>query len=117
MKISTRTLKVSKERKNRMKRFIKSLGLVLCLIVLIGMSGTTASKAKSKNTIKVTLTVGKTYQLKVTGTKKKIKWHTSNKKIATVSSKGKIKAKKAGKAAIYVISENGKYKKVSVTVK
>ena len=71
MKISTRTLKVSKERKNRMKRFIKSLGLVLCLIVLIGMSGTTASKAKSKNTIKVTLTVGKTYQLKVTGTKRK----------------------------------------------
>lgn len=84
-----------------MKRFIKSLGLVLCLIVLIGMSGTTASKAKSKNTIKVTLTVGKTYQLKVTGTKKKIKWHTSNKKVATVSSKGKIKAKKAGKAKIY----------------
>ena len=83
------------------KRFIKSLGLVLCMIVLIGMSGTTASKAKSKNTIKVTLTVGKTYQLKVTGTKKKIKWNTSNKKVATVSSKGKIKAKKAGKAKIY----------------
>ena len=83
------------------KRFIKSLGLALCLIVLIGMSGTTASKAKSKNTIKVTLTVGKTYQLKVTGTKKKIKWNTSNKKVATVSSKGKIKAKKAGKAKIY----------------
>ena len=48
-----------------MKQFIKSLGLVLCLIVLIGMSGTTASKAKSKNTIKVTLTVGKTYTLKM----------------------------------------------------
>ena len=33
-------------------------------------------KPYSKNTIKVTLTVGKTYQLKVTGTKKKIKWNT-----------------------------------------
>ncbi len=83
------------------KRFIKSLGLALCLIVLIGMSSTTASKAKSKDTIKVTLTVGKTYQLKVTGAKKKIKWNTSNKKVATVSNKGKIKAKKAGKAKIY----------------
>jgi len=37
--------------------------------------------------------------------------------VATVNNKGKIRAKKAGKATIYVISENGKYKKVSVTVK
>lgn len=83
------------------KRFIKSMSFIFCLVLLAGLSGTTASKAKSKNTIKVTLTVGKTYQLKVTGTKKKIKWNTSNKKIATVSSKGKIKAKKAGKVKIY----------------
>jgi len=37
--------------------------------------------------------------------------------VAAVNNKGKIRAKKAGKATIYVISENGKYKKVSVTVK
>ena len=42
---------------------------------------------------------------------------TSKSSVVSVNSKGKIKAKKAGKAAIYVISENGKYKKVSVTVK
>ena len=96
------------------KRFIKSMSFIFCLVLLVGLSGTTASKAKSKNTIKVTLTVGKTYQLKVTGTKKKIKWNTSNKKIATVSSKGKIKAKKKGKVKITVIS--GK-KKAVCTVK
>ena len=88
-------------RKSMKKRFIKSMSFIFCLILFVGLSGTTASKAKSKNTIKVTLTVGKTYQLKVTGTKKKIKWNTSNKKVATVSNKGKIKAKKAGKAKIY----------------
>lgn len=83
------------------QRFIKSISFIFCLVLLVGLSGTTASKAKSKDTIKVTLTVGKTYQLKVTGTKKKIKWNTSNKKVATVSNKGKIKAKKAGKVKIY----------------
>lgn len=88
-------------RKSMKKRFIKSMSFIFCLILLVGLSGTTASKAKSKNTIKVTLTVGKTYQLKVTGATKKLKWNTSNKKIATVSSKGKIKAKKAGKVKIY----------------
>lgn len=47
----------------------------------------------------------------------KIRYMTSKSSVVSVNSKGKIKAKKAGKAAIYVISENGKYKKVSVTVK
>lgn len=41
-----------------------------------------------------------TYTLKVTGTKKHIMWSSSNKKIATVSSKGKITAKKAGDVTI-----------------
>lgn len=47
----------------------------------------------------------------------KIRYMTSKSSVVSVNSKGKIKAKKASKAAIYVISENGKYKKVSVTVK
>ena len=47
----------------------------------------------------------------------KIRYVTSKSSVATVSKKGKIRAKKAGKATIYVISENGKYAKVSVTVK
>lgn len=47
----------------------------------------------------------------------KIRYITSKGSVATVNNKGKIRAKKAGKATIYVISENGKYKKVSVTVK
>ncbi len=52
------------------------------------------------NKTKVTLNKGKTYTLKVSGTKKKVKWSTSNKKVATVNSKGKVTAKKKGTCTI-----------------
>ena len=48
----------------------------------------------------LTLDVGKSATLKVTGTKSKVKWSSSNKKIATVTSKGKVTAKQAGSATI-----------------
>ena len=70
------------------------------------------------NRKKLTLKKGKTFKLKVTLTPKdsqdKITYKTSNKKIATVSKTGKIKAKKKGTAKITVIS--GK-KKAVCTVK
>lgn len=59
----------------------------------------------------------KTVQLKatVTGKSKKVTWSSSNKKIATVSSKGKVTAKKAGTAVI-TAKANGKTAKCTVTV-
>ena len=70
------------------------------------------------NRKKLTLKKGKTFKLKVTLTPKdsqdKITYKTSNRKIATVSKTGKIKAKKKGKVKITVIS--GK-KKAVCTVK
>ena len=71
------------------------------------------------NKLKVTLKVGKTFRLKATvdkGSVDKITYKSSNKKIATVSSTGKIKAKKAGKVTITVKSGNVK-KKCKITVK
>lgn len=52
------------------------------------------------NKKKATLYEGKTLQLKVSGTKKKVYWKSSNKKIATVSTKGKVIAKKKGTSTI-----------------
>ena len=70
------------------------------------------------NRKKLTLKKGKTFKLKVTLTpadsQDKIVYKTSNRKIATVSKTGKIKAKKKGKVKIMVIS--GK-KKAVCTVK
>ena len=81
----------------------------------------TSQKATRKiklNRRKLTLKKGKSFRLKVTLTpadsQDKITYKTSNKKIATVSKTGKIKAKKKGKVKITVIS--GK-KKAVCTVK
>lgn len=52
------------------------------------------------NKTKKTLYEGNTYKLKVKGTKKKVKWSSSDKSIAKVSSKGKVTAKKNGSAII-----------------
>ncbi len=47
-----------------------------------------------------TLQVGDTLQLKLKNTRKKVRWTSDKKSVATVSSKGKVKAKKPGKAVI-----------------
>ena len=58
-----------------------------------------ASKVKlSKKTVK--LEVGKTKKIKVKGTTDKVTWATSDKKVATVNSKGKITAKGEGSCKI-----------------
>jgi len=45
------------------------------------------------------------------------RYRTSNKKIATVSKDGKVKAKKKGTCSIWVYAKNGFAKKIRVTVK
>ena len=49
---------------------------------------------------KCTLTKGKSVTLKISGTDSEVKWSSSNKKVATVNSKGKVTAKKKGTAVI-----------------
>ena len=48
---------------------------------------------------------------------RKIKYETSNKKIATVDASGKITAKKKGTCYVYAYAQNGVFKKIKVTVK
>lgn len=55
------------------------------------------------NKKEITINVGETYQLKVSGTKSKVKWTSSKKSIATVSSNGLVKGKKAG--SIFITAE------------
>lgn len=80
--------------------------------------------AKSKK--KITLKAGKKAKIskkeKVTTNKKlkrrrKIKYESSNPKVAKVSSKGVITAVSPGKAKITVYSQSGQYKTIKVTVK
>lgn len=64
----------------------------------------------------ITLYVGKTQKLKVNGTKKKVKWSSSKKSVASVSSSGKVTAKKKGSATITATVGKTKFK-CKVTVK
>jgi len=80
-------------------------------------------KALSKTVIKK----GKSVKLKATVTpqskKLKVKRHrkvafeSSNPKVATVSSKGKVKAKAKGSCCIYAYAQNGVMKKIRITVR
>ena len=56
-----------------------------------------------------TLSIGETVKLKITGTKKKVTWKSSNKKIATVTSKGKVKGIKEGMTTIIAKVDKKKY--------
>lgn len=82
--------------------------------VKLNVSKVTLKKGKSK-TIKASYVMPKNKKQKVHI--KKFRYESSNTSVATVSSKGKIKAKKKGKATIYVIAQNGVYKTIKVTVK
>ena len=74
-------------------------------------------KLKAKKSVTVTAKV--TAQNKKLTLKKHrvVKYESSNTKIATVSKKGKVTAKKKGTCYIYAYSQNGVYAKVKVTVK
>lgn len=59
-----------------------------------------AAKKMSLDKKKVTIRVGKSVRLKLKNAKKEVKWKSANKKIATVSTKGVVRGKKAGKTKI-----------------
>ena len=68
------------------------------------------------NSSRITLNPGKSYTLKVNGTKLTPAWKSSNSKIAAVNKKGRITAKKAGTAKI-TATLGGKKFVCTVTVK
>ena len=57
-------------------------------------------QAPKLNKTSITLKVGQTYQLKLSGTNQKITWKSSNSKIVTVNKAGKLIAKSAGNATV-----------------
>lgn len=77
--------------------------MALLIVVTVFMFSTPVQAAKLNKT-SLTLVKGKTYTLKLKGTKKKATWKTKNKKIAKLSNKKKssvkIKAVKAGKTTV-----------------
>ncbi len=95
-----------------MKKIISLLIIaVLCLVLVPD----TASAAVNINKKKATLQVGKSTTLKITGTKKTVKWTSSDKDVATVTKKGKVRAVASGETIITAKVGSKKYK-CTVTV-
>ena len=68
--------------------------IALMLFASIGVVMDVHAASVSLNKKSVTLTVGESTTLKVKGTKKAVVWNSSNSKVAKVTKKGKITAKK-----------------------
>ena len=111
----------------------RKIWVVLCMALMIsltaqillpaGMDNLTTAQAATAtsgtkvklNKTKATIYNGATLQLKLKGTNEKVKWSSSSKKIAVVDKKGKVTAKKKGKATITAKVGNKKYAALSVT--
>ncbi|HAB62496.1 MAG TPA: hypothetical protein DCE48_17670 [Lachnospiraceae bacterium] len=103
-----------------MKKLIKLLAICLIVIIIapavIPMYGVTAKAAEIKlNTTSTSIRVKQTYQLKITGSSKAVTWSSSNKKVVTVDSKGKIKGVKKGSATI-TAKVSGKEYEAKITI-
>ena len=103
--------------KKSLKKASVLLTTFLLVVMCLAVDTTSVSAAKIKlNKTKLTLAQGKKYRLKVKGTKKKVKWSSTKKSVATVNKKGVVTAKKKGTA--YIKAKVGKKTyKCKVTVK
>lgn len=108
----------------KIRRFF-SIGLLILAVAMTSLtypgSITEPMKVEAAAKVKlnkkqITIKEKGVYQLKLTGTKKKVTWKSSKKSVATVSAKGKVTAKKAGKATITAKVGKKKYT-CKVTVK
>lgn len=102
--------------------FKQMIALTLCAMMSFSMASYISLSKKSGmysevnaktkkvglSTQSLTLSLGKTFTIKFYGAKK-VKWESRNKKIATISKSGKIKAKKIGKTKIVCYANNKKY--------
>lgn len=121
----TGTMKITT---NRLIALVMTFAMVMTIGGFSGLTAKSASAAKAKalklSKKTLTLQVGTSGKVTLKNAPKgaKVKWSSKNKKIATVSKKGKITAKKAGKTKVtakVTYRKNGKKvtKSLKVTVK
>ena len=90
--------------------------VLLAGIVLVGQPGTEAEAKTKISKTKATICTGEKLELKLSGTKNKVKWKSSKKSIAAVDKNGVVTGKKKGNCVIKATS-GGKNYQCKVTVK
>ena len=88
----------------------------LCAVAFVIPSVTVYAASPKLSKTKLSMLVGKSCNLKLKNASGAVKWVSNKKAVATVSSKGKVTAKKAGSAVI-TASNKGKKYTCKVTVK
>lgn len=83
--------------------------LSLMLPVFSGIDTSFGASKVRLNKTSLLMHVGSTYRLRLKGTSKKVVWRTKSKAVVTVSSKGKLKAKKSGRTTVYAKVGKKKY--------
>lgn len=81
------------------KRKKRSILFLMCIFLLALSLPVHAAKPKL-NLSKKTVYVGRSFQLKVLHTRKKVKWTSNNKGIVAITGSGKVKTKKTGSSII-----------------
>ena len=115
-------------KKNGKKKYVKSSPIVHAYTSGENSESTNPKSVKVKK--RKTLTAGTSFKLKAYVTKvnpdkklipsghaKKLRYVSSNKKVATVDAEGKVTAVAAGKCKIYAVAVNGVSKACKITVK
>lgn len=92
-----------------MKKGLKRTSVISILLCVIWMTALPSFAAVKLNRTTAVVTAGFTVKLKVKGTGKKVSWKSSNTKVAAVSKKGIVKAKKKGNAIITAVVDGRGY--------
>lgn len=109
----------------RMKKILAAICLAMVMVLgastiapISAQSITVKAAAKARlNKTSVYVSKGDTVQLSIKGASKKVKWTSANKKIATVSTKGKVKGIRKGKTTVTAKVNGKKYNcKINVEV-
>ena len=89
--------------RKKFKLWMTVVFAIILLIIVVPMYSAKANTLSIKlNKKSVTLKIGETYQLKTNIADSSCTWKSSNKSIVTVSTTGKLRAKKAGSATVTV---------------
>ena len=92
----------------RIRRLLSAILLLVCIMGL-GMTSKEVQAAKISKK-KLTMYIGETKTIKGVGTSKAVRWRSSKKSVVSVNLKGKLTAKKAGKAIVIAKKGKKKYK-------
>lgn len=102
------------------KNIIRKAGISCILTLSLATSFICPDSVKAAtakiNKSSLTLIQGKRYNLKVKGISGKVTWKSSNKKVVSVSQKGKVTAKRPGKAKVTAVVKSKKFT-CKITVK